>query len=113
DGTMPVYVLTSTTVAGIYPAGGHFRFDFDPAGKLVGERRFMKSCFDIQFKGKDGEKVAAAFVTHLLDPQPTEIHAFVSSNLPVALMIATVSNREIWRIDKGNIEYLSNIPADK
>ncbi|MDR2858569.1 MAG: hypothetical protein LBV50_12100 [Novosphingobium sp.] len=110
DGTLSVYILTSTVTADVYPAGGHYRFDFDAGGKLVGERRFMNSCFDIDSRMKDGKRPAGVFVTHLLDPQPTEIHAFVSRNIPVKLSVATVGNNAIWDVSQGHIAYVRDIP---
>ncbi|MEQ1543029.1 MAG: hypothetical protein ABL926_12315 [Novosphingobium sp.] len=106
QGQSAVYIFTSTTVAGIYPAGGHFRFDFDADGKLVSQRRFMKSCFDIDTRGRDGKTPAAIVMTHLLDPQPTEIHTFVSYNVPVELYVATTSSKTLWAVRKGKVRLL-------
>lgn len=103
NGIASAYIMTSTTEAGIYPAGGHYRFDFDAADKLVSSRPFMKTCFPLDTRGKDGKKPEAVFLTHLLDPQPTEVHVFVQYNIPVPLLIMTTSNERIWRIDKGKI----------
>jgi hypothetical protein len=111
DGVISAYVMTSTTDNGSYPAGGHYRFDFDPSGKLVSERRFMKTCFPLNFGAARKEsKVAAVFLTHLLDPQPTEVHAFVSRNIPVALMVGTVSNKAVWAVESGLIRYVQQMP---
>lgn len=111
DGKMLVYVLTSATAANTYPAGGHYRFDFDADGKLRNERRFMQSCFDLDYRTSPQGRPEALFLTHLLDPQPTEIHAFVSRNVPVPLMVATVANGAIWGVANGRIQYVSDIPA--
>lgn len=112
DGKLPVYILTSTIERDIYPAGGHYRFDFDIDGKLVGERRFMKSCFDLDYRPKDGVQPEVVFLTHLLDRQPTEIHAFVSRNVPFRLMVLTVPSGAIWGIGNGHIEYVSDVPGN-
>jgi hypothetical protein len=112
-GGLSVYLLTSTNEASVYPAGGHYRFDFDAAGHLVGERRFMKSCFPLTFAEKDGKRPEAVVLTHLLDPQPTEIHAFVSRNIPVPLVILTVSNRAMWVANKGQVGFIRMIPDRK
>lgn len=110
NGAISVYVLTSTMDSSTYPAGGHQRFDFAADGKLASQRGFMKSCFPISLKGKDGAKPEIMVLTHLLDPQPTEVHAFVSRNLPFPLMIATVQSKEIWLVHAGKIEYFRDIP---
>lgn len=111
DGSISVYVLTSTMDSSTYPAGGHNRFDFGPDGKLASERGFMKSCFPISLKGKDGVKPEIMVLTHLLDPQPTEVHAFVSRNLPFPLMIATIQNKEMWLVSAGKIEFVRDISS--
>lgn len=110
DGALPVYILTSTTESDTYPAGGHYRFDFDSNGKLIGERRFMKTCFNLDYRPKDGIRPEMLFLSHLLDSQPTEVHAFVSRNVPFQLVIVTMPNRSMWRVGNGHIEYVSDVP---
>ncbi|MEP7223253.1 MAG: hypothetical protein ABI673_11380 [Novosphingobium sp.] len=110
DGTLPVYILTSTEDWNIYPAGGHFRFDFDKDGNLVSQRRFMNSCFPIDLRPKDGIRPELMVLTHSLDGQPTEIHAFVSLNIPISLVVITVGNRSEWAISHGHIQYAQDVP---
>lgn len=102
DGTIPAYVLTSTVDAGIYPAGGHFRLDYDAQGSLVGKRPFMKTCFPLDYR----KRPAFIALSHLLDPQPTEIHAFVSRNIPVSLVLITTQNNMIWEAKAGRIRFV-------
>jgi hypothetical protein len=109
DGGSSVYVMTSTTDPTSYPAGGHYRFDVSASGQLTGERRFMKSCFPVNFGEKDGKRPEMVFLTHLLDPQPTEIHAFVSQNIPLPLAIGTVANRMIWIAYRGKINFIRSM----
>ena len=113
QGATAAYVLTSTNDAKSYPAGGHYRFDFDAAGNLTGERRFMKSCFPVDWREKDGIRPEILFVTHFLDPQPTEIHAFVSRNVPISLGVITISNKAIWSITGGQIRYEQDAEGGK
>jgi hypothetical protein len=103
NGIASAYIMTSTTEAGIYPAGGHYRFDFDAADKLVSSRPFMKTCFPLDTGSKGSQKPVSVFLTHLLDPQPTEIHVFVQYNIPIPLLVMTTSNKRTWQIDKGKI----------
>jgi len=109
-GMLSVYVMSSTTDTESYPAGGHYRFDFDETGRLIGERRFMNSCFPVDWREKKGAKPKMVFVTHLLDSQPTEVHSFVSRNIPIALIVGTVKNKAIWGIERGHISYIQDIP---
>ena len=103
DGSIPVYVMTAPTSNGSYPAGGHFRFDFDASNKLVGERAFTRDCIEVRFGGRGSEKPEAAFLTHSLDPQPTEVHVFVSRYVPIPLLIDTENNGEVWSVTGGKI----------
>ena len=110
DDVISAYVLTATTQAGVYPAGGHYRFDVGADGKLAGERRFMKSCFPVDYRKQGGKVAEGLFLTHLLDPQPTEIHAFVRLNIPAELYVATVGNGAIWKVGPDRVTYVSDVP---
>lgn len=104
DGTYPVYVMSAATQAGRFPAGGHSRFDFDGAGKLVAHRAFTKGCIDVDTaaipKGAEGFGVS-----HSLDPQPTEVHVFVSYNVPVKLFVIIEPGKELWEIERGKVVF--------
>jgi hypothetical protein len=107
---LSVYVLTSTTDPKVYPAGGHYRFDFDAAGELTGERRFMTGCFAIDLNKVPAGTRPTLLMTHLLDPQPTEIHSFVSQNVPLTLAVVTAPNRYLWQVRDGRISFLQDKP---
>lgn len=111
DGKLSVYILTSTIDANIYPAGGHYRFDFDASGKLLSERRFMKTCFPVAYGATDKGRPEIVVLTHILDPQPTEVHAFISRNIPVPLGVITVSNKHIWTVANGAIQYVRDVES--
>jgi hypothetical protein len=108
DGSIPVYVMTAPVSNSSYPAGGHYRFDFDAQNKLMGERAFMRSCMDVRYGGRGSERAEAMVLTHLLDPQPTEVHVFVSRYVQIPLLVLTDSNEELWAITAGQI-----VPASK
>lgn len=104
DGSIAVYMMTAPVSTGSYPAGGHYRFEFDAANRLTGERSFMKSCVDVRYGGSGDARPVMQVMSHLLDLQPTEVHAFVSRYVPIPLMILTVTNNERWSITDGRIE---------
>lgn len=112
DGTITVYVLTPPTQNGSYPMGGHYRVQVGADGKVRDSRRFMNTCFMAAYDdpelwpAQSQGRPEALVLTHLLDPQPTEIHVFASFYVPVMLMIATTENRQMWSIRQGSVGYV-------
>ena len=49
-------------------------------------------------------------MSHSLDPQPTEIHAFVSYNVPVTLFVIIEPGNELWEIERGKIVFKQVMP---
>ena len=109
DGTYPVYVMSAATQAGRFPAGGHSRFDFDGAGELVAHRAFTKSCIDV-VTSIEGRKAVGYGVSHSMDPQPTEIHVFVSYNVPIKLFVIVEPGNNLWEIDRGKVAFKQVMP---
>ena len=56
----------------------------------------------------DGFRPMGMMVTHLLDPQPTEIHVFISLNTDSPLYVGTTENRYLWKVSKGRISLVSD-----
>lgn len=108
DGVVPVYLLTPMLNAGEYPFGGHHEVDVGPDGKVVGTRDFTKTCFPM----KPTREVEMVFVTHLLDPHPTELHVYLSlwSHKPVA--VGTGEER-IWVVSGTRIAPMEGKPQVK
>ena len=104
DGSIPVYLMSAMVKNGSFPGGGHYLYMFDAAGKLDSKRPFAKSCVMVEW-GNVPKDAAGAGVTHLLDPQPNEIHVFISLTMPIPLGVLTSSNRELWWVDHGRITY--------
>jgi hypothetical protein len=104
-----VYLMPGTTKADVYPAGGHHLFVFDAEGQHLRSRRpFTNGCVDLAAGEHPGHRAAMMMVTHLLDPHPTEIHAFISLNAPVPLLVATSSPADRsramgWQLIDGRI----------
>ncbi len=109
DGIYPVYVMSAATQAGRFPAGGHSRFEFDGAGKLVAHRAFTKSCIDV-VTGMEGKKAVGYGVSHSLDTQPTEVHVFVSYNVPIKLFVIIEPGNNLWEIDRGKVAFKQVMP---
>ncbi len=112
--TIRVYLMPGTTKQNMYPAGGYHLFVYDSTGTtLKSQRSFTRGCIDLEAApagpSKDS-RPAAMFVTHLLDPQPTEIHVFISLNAPVPLGVATTPNRMLWMLEQGRITAIGLLP---
>ena len=101
DGTTIVYLLTPQVETGTYPVGGHYRVEVDGAGKVVASRPFLNSCLTIPAPPPNA---AAFFLTHLLDPQPTEIHVYLS--LLTGKPIAVGTSQGNWMVEGTRIRPL-------
>lgn len=112
--TIRVYLMPGTTKQGVFPAGGHHLFVYDATGRMLqSQRDFTRSCIDLQEApddraGGDGFRPMGMMLTHLLDPQPTEIHVFISLNTDSPLYVGTVENRYLWKVQRGRISLVSD-----
>lgn len=81
-----VYILTPASKANAVPMGGHYRIDVKD-GAVVSKRKFTNSCIELERPraSKSKGQPVAMMISHLLDPVPTEIHAFAvhSAGLPM------------------------------
>lgn len=99
DGSVFAYYLTPQDSMDAIPFGGHYRFEIRD-GAIVEQRSFSKSCISMSLKGEEGRgKPSALAITHMLDPIPTEIHAFsvFAGRMPIYVM--TTQNRKIWVVE--------------
>lgn len=101
-GTISVFILTPQVDANL-PLGGHHRVDVDATGRIVGHRTYSKACMTIAPPTPD---VAALYVTHMLDDEPTPIHVFQSLNLSKPLAVATRTGT--WLVDAGRISLIKD-----
>lgn len=103
-----VYLMPAFSELGVFPLGGYHLYEVDGAGeKILSSRTFSKGCMAHNDAPKGlpkGATPSAGMFTHLLDPQPTEVHVFVSLYAKVPLMIMTIDNKTIWSVKKGDIE---------
>lgn len=102
-----VYLMPGTTQTGVHPAGGHHLFVYDHHGEqLRSQRAFTRGCIDLGEAGQE-QQTAGFFVTHLLDPHPTQIHVFISLAASVPLYVATPGVAARWKVDNGVISLLA------
>lgn len=108
DGTVPVYLLTPMTKAGEYPFGGHHEVDVGPDGTVIGTRDFSRACLPMQAPPDS----AMLFITHLLDPHPTELHVYLSLWSGKAVAVGTGGDR-IWEVSGTRIAPMEGKPQVK
>ncbi len=85
-----IYILTPASRANAIPMGGHHRIDVKD-GAVVSQRKFTNSCIELERNlpaGKQGQPVAL-MISHLLDPVPTEIHAFAVHSAGLPMYVST------------------------
>lgn len=97
-----VYILTPASRSNAIPMGGHHRIDVKD-GAVISQRKFTNSCIELERalpSGKQGQPVAM-MISHLLDPVPTEIHAFAvhSAGLP---MYVTMPGGALYSVQARN-----------
>jgi hypothetical protein len=107
-GSMLVYLLTPQTDLTKLPLGGHFRVEVGADGKAGPVRGFTRSCISVPIPGAN-DRGASIGIGHLLDPVPTEIHAF-SSLTSKKRLIVIIENPEkrYYSVENGLITRLSN-----
>ena len=99
DGPVRVYFLTPQTDTATVPFGGHYEVDVDAKGNAGSIHHFSKSCLNLPARAK----TEAMFVTHLLDPVPTEVHVFNSLTLRTPIMVGTLPSKMIWTVTGDKI----------
>ena len=100
-----VYFLTPQTDLSLIQIGGHFRVPVK-SGVAEAARPFTTSCIALQAPDlKEGQSLAAAFVSDVISPVPNEIHVFKSIEHKVPIAVLTTLNRKLWMVTDGNIEF--------
>jgi hypothetical protein len=103
-----VYLFAATEKSAVMVTGGHFRYEFSADGeRLINRRAFTKSCLEVSTKpAGDGKELEGVFLTHPLDPTPTEVHVFLSRSLGTPIYLATTQNELLWLVNGLGIELL-------
>lgn len=101
DDSFQVYFMTPQHDLSLWPIGGHSRVTISPEGEATEMRGFTKSCISLDSGGNEDKTLVAMFVSHLLDPVPTEIHVFtaLASDTDVMVMI----DGSVWTVDGDTI----------
>lgn len=95
-----VYLLPGTTKQNVVLVGGYYRYDVSSDGNTItSQRAFTRSCLELV----NDKRTAGLMATHLLDPQPTEVHVFASLLARKPFYVGTTGNRILWMIDGGKI----------
>jgi len=110
DGIINVYFMSAQVAAGEIPFGRHYRIAIGPDGTIRSGRAFAKSCLMLPAHDPDGLKRGGLYLTHLLDPQPTEVHMFeqIASGLPLYVM--TTGNGLSWSVTDQGIARIDVLP---
>lgn len=104
-----LYLLTPQTRAREWPLGGHYRATVAADGTVISSRAFTVSCITLGGGERPDARMAALFITHTLDPLPTEIHVFTMWTSELPLGVATAEPRRIWWLSSRGIELDSRI----
>lgn len=103
DGSLHVYLIAATAVPGRIIFGGHHRFTISRDGTTIEDRRaFTKGCFEIEPKAGEGA-VGGVLVSHLLDPNPTEVHVFLNLLNRTRIAVVTMENKLVWYVQGGRV----------
>jgi len=98
DGGFFVYFLVPQPAIDQIPFGGHYRFEVVD-GKVVKHRAFTKSCITLgNGSANPDEELSAIYITHSLDPVPTEVHVFSMFAAGVPVIVSTTGNDRTWQV---------------
>lgn len=103
DGSVDVYFLTPQTEAGSVPFGGHYKLVVSAAGTVVESRPFTRACLEMDSRQSAPVGTEALSLSHMLDPQPTEIHVFQQYAIGMPLFVLTTANNLVWKVDNGTV----------
>jgi len=111
-GTVAVYFLTPQTEVNSFPMGGHYEVDIARDGSTAYTRPFTNACLTMPKPPLGGgTQPAGLFVTHILDPQPTEIHVFEQYYVGLPVFVATGPGT-VWKVEAGTIQKVA-VPTAK
>jgi hypothetical protein len=100
-----VYVFAAGAQVGEMIVGGHSKVSVTADGrKALSIEQLAKSCLRLQQPTAQQGNVAAAFVTHLMSPAPSEIHVFLSLVHQKPILVGTSAGN--WKVENGTVSFL-------
>ena len=106
DSPMEMYLTSPQVEKDVFPFGGHYRLTLGEDGSVASTRKFTNACLDLSpAPGARGDGVL--FVTHLLDPMPTEIHVFMSLHVGQPVVVSTSEPQRLWIVNGDSITGLN------
>jgi hypothetical protein len=110
DGAIDVYQISPQTRPGFYPLGGHFRTLVAPDGSVAATRGYTNACVDAPVAiPAPGTRPAPITVTHLMDPLPQDIHAFLSAWTGHPLIVVAGDPQRLFAVTP---EGIAEIPRE-
>ena len=104
DGTIDVYQISPQMQRGVYPLGGHFRTSVAPDGSVTASRGYTATCVNITANDPaPGMRPAPVGVTHLMDPLPQDIHAFLSAWTGHPLLVVAGDPQRVFAVTPDGI----------
>ena len=104
DGTIDVYQISPQIRPGFYPLGGHFRTSIAPDGSVAATRGYTNACLDVPVAvPAPGTRPAPLSGTHLLDPLPQDIHAFISAWTGHPLLVVAGDPQRLFAVTPEGI----------
>lgn len=104
-----IYLLASTSKAGILVIGGHGRITTNLEGSsIIKAEKLYSSCMEINpNEGVPvGAKAVGVTVTDMQNLYPTEVMVFLSKEHETSLYVSTTSNKKIWEVKEGKIKQI-------
>lgn len=93
-----VYLIPAMVDANIVPFGGAYRLEIAD-DRIVSQRPYTRTCVEARRNASDSA-AKALWMTHVLDPLPTELHVFWSITTRLPMRVETSAGS--WEIRSGH-----------
>ena len=110
-----VYLLRPKPSVSAIPVGGHYRITVSADGTKVEQiDQLFVSCLTIDpaSEARDGTKLEAVTMSHIVSQTPVETHVFLSLQEHLPFYVATMDGR-IWKIENGGITQMDPKEVEK